>query len=218
MRCTVLSGTSPWSAAPAPAVMPYRPCSPCRQGRQTKYRGQCPINQQYIGNMDHNPQAAAGWAKGPRMDQIATRDPRSLASLPGACFGRVADRVAAGNMALLGRVPGRREQTEQARLRNAIVSGALITAGRHLQHGDATQPARNMELFTNCASAVASFAKFYLLLNGSGVGRSYDDELIAVDWAMAPDLLLYLDPAHPDFPHDRTGLTDLGAAFGILPP
>src|SRR6185437_9777940 len=25
-------------------------------------------------------------------------------------------------------------------------------------------------------------------------------------------------PAHPDFPHDRTGLTDLGAAFGILPP
>ena len=35
-----------------------------------------------------------------------------------------------------------------------------------------SSPARNMEVFTNCATAIASFAKFYLLLNGSGVGRS----------------------------------------------
>jgi hypothetical protein len=90
----------------------------------------------------------------------------------GECFGRVADRVASGNMALLGHAPTDAERQEQARLRNAIATGALLTSGRHLQHGDASQPERNMEVFTNCATAIASFAKFYLLLNGSGVGRS----------------------------------------------
>ncbi len=86
-------------------------------------------------------------------------------------FGRVADRVAAGNIALLGRSDAAARR-EQARLRNAIATGALLTSGRHLQHGDADQPTRNMEVFTNCATAASSFAKFYLLLNGSGVGRS----------------------------------------------
>ncbi|HET9018736.1 MAG TPA: recombinase [Acetobacteraceae bacterium] len=117
-------------------------------------------------------------------------------------FGRVADRVAEGNMALLGAERGAAAALEQARLRNAIASGALLTSGRHLQHGDAEQPERNMEVFTNCATAIASFAKFYLLLNGSGVGRSYDDDLIAVDWADAPRLLLHLSPDHPDYPAD----------------
>ncbi|HUB15807.1 MAG TPA: recombinase [Acetobacteraceae bacterium] len=114
-------------------------------------------------------------------------------------FGRVADRVAAGNISLLGPSDAARRQ-EQARLRNAIATGALLTSGRHLQHGDAEQSTRTMEVFTNCATAAASFAKFYLLLNGSGVGRSYDDALMAVDWAQAPRLLLYLSPAHPDHP------------------
>ena len=118
------------------------------------------------------------------------------------CFGRVADRVAQGNIALLGSADARTRQ-EQARLRNAIATGTLLTSGRHLQHGDADQPTRNMEVFTNCATAAASFAKFYLLLNGSGVGRSYDDSLMAVDWAQAPTLLLYLSPDHPDHPAPR---------------
>jgi len=129
-------------------------------------------------------------------------------------FGRVADRVAAGNMALLGpRADGR----EQARLRNAIATGALITSGRHLQHGDADQPGRNMEVFTNCATAAASFALFYLLLNGSGVGRSYDDELCPVEWGRAPELLLHLSPDHADYPDTRAELHRFGAEFGLLP-
>ena len=132
-------------------------------------------------------------------------------------FGRVADRVAAGNMALLRRPLGPTERAEQARLRNAIATGALLTSGRHLQHGDAAQPGRNMEVFTNCASAITSFALFYLLLNGSGVGRAYDDELIAVDWGQAPCLLLHLDPAHPDWPRTRAGLYRFGTEFGLLP-
>ena len=78
-----------------------------------------------------------------------------------------------------------------------------------------------MEVFTNCATAIASFAKFYLLLNGSGVGRAYDDALMAVDWADAPELLLYLSPAHPDYPHSpkrrcRSGV-DLGCCPGARP-
>jgi len=130
------------------------------------------------------------------------------------CFGRVADRVATGNMALLGRDdPATR--TEQARLRNAIATGALLTSGRHLQHGDADQPSRNMEVFTNCATAAASFAKFYLLLNGSGVGRSYDDALMAVDWAQAPDLLLHLDAGHQDHPAGARGAGWFAAELGI---
>ncbi len=132
-------------------------------------------------------------------------------------FGRVADRVAAGNMSLLARPLTAAEQQEQARLRNAIATGALLTSGRHLQHGDAAQAERNMEVFTNCATAIASFAKFYLLLNGSGVGRSYDDALIAVDWSNAPALLMYLSPDHPDYPHDPEALCRLGVDLGLLP-
>lgn len=128
------------------------------------------------------------------------------------CFGRVADRVVAGNTALGPVEPG-----EAACLRDAIATGALLTSGRHLQHGDLLQPARNMEVFTNCATAAASFAKFYLLLNGSGVGRSYDDALMVVDWANAPELHLYLSPTHRDYPRDRAGLLRFGVAMGILP-
>jgi hypothetical protein len=132
-------------------------------------------------------------------------------------FGRVADRVATGNMALLGRDLTGAERQEHARLRNAIATGALLTSGRHLQHGDANQPDRNMEVFTNCATAIASFAKFYLLLNGSGVGRSYDDALTAIDWTNAPRLLLRLSPSHPDYPHSQEALAQLGIDLGLLP-
>ncbi|MEO3472035.1 recombinase [Roseomonas sp. CAU 1739] len=131
-------------------------------------------------------------------------------------FGRVADRVAAGSLALLGRPPNAVDRLEQARLRNAIATGALVTSGRHLQHGDAGQARRNMEVFTNCATAGASFTKFYLLLNGAGVGRAYDDDLCPVDWAQAPSLLLYLSPAHPDWPKDRAALHRFGVEFGLL--
>ncbi len=132
-------------------------------------------------------------------------------------FGRVADRVAAGNMALNGAELSPVERIERVRLRNAIATGALITSGRHLQHGDSGQPTRNMEVFTNCATAIASFAKFYLLLNGSGVGRAYDDALMATDWGFAPELKLHLSPFHPDYPHDAPALVQLGVEMGILP-
>jgi adenosylcobalamin-dependent ribonucleoside-triphosphate reductase len=127
-------------------------------------------------------------------------------------FGRVADRVAAGNMSLAPHA----DPAEQARLRNAIATGALITSGRHLQHGDARQATRNMEVFTNCATAIASFAEFYLLLNGSGVGRAYDDELVVVDWGAAPALKLFIDRAHPDYPHSDAALRRIALDLGLV--
>lgn len=128
-------------------------------------------------------------------------------------FGAVADRVAHGNAGLLAGV----DVQEVMQLRNAIASGALLTSGRHLQHGDKEQPTRNMEVFTNCATAICSFAKFYLLLNGSGVGRAYDDELCIVDWAQAPDLHFVLDAQHPDYPRDQAALLRFGLDMQILP-
>ncbi len=133
------------------------------------------------------------------------------------CFGRVADRVAEGNMSLLDRPLTMRDRIERDRLRNAVATGALITSGRHLQHGDAQQASRNMEVFTNCATAIASFTKFYLLLNGSGVGRAYDDALMAVDWARAPRVLLRLSRDHADYPRSRAALHRFGSEFGLLP-
>lgn len=109
-------------------------------------------------------------------------------------WGRVADRVAEGNCRL---APV--DRAERMALRNAIATGALLTSGRHLQHGDANQPNRPGEVFTNCSTAAACFLKFYLLLNGSGVGRSYADDLMAVDWRWSPALALYLNQDHPDY-------------------
>ena len=114
-------------------------------------------------------------------------------------FGRVADRVAAGNIALLGDVTGEDARQEEGFLRNAIACGALLTAGRHLVRGDPSQPGQPMEFFVNCATATTSFTCFYLLLCGVGVGRAYDDALCLVDWRRAPRLFFTLAPDHADF-------------------
>ena len=112
-------------------------------------------------------------------------------------WGDVADRVALGNSLLC------RSAEEQAvefdALNKHIRSATLLMSGRHLQHGDETQPTRNLEIFTNCATSAASFITFYLLLNGSGVGRSYDDDMMLVNWDFAPTLRCVLAEEHADF-------------------
>lgn len=130
-------------------------------------------------------------------------------------FGRVADRVAHGSMSLTSDLDRRQDLVEMMRLRNAIASGSLLTSGRHLQHGDAEQATRNIEVFTNCATACSSFAKFYLLLNGSGVGRSYDDELMVVDWTCAPRMLVHIPASHPDCPRTAEQWHALGREIGV---
>lgn len=115
----------------------------------------------------------------------------------------VAARVALGNSLLTpdfveDKSPGH-TRTEEALLRKHIANASLLMSGRHLQHGDETQPSRNMEVFTNCSTAATSFAQFYMLMNGSGVGRSYDDDMILANMDYAPNVRCVLDENHKDF-------------------
>ncbi|MEK0338976.1 MAG: hypothetical protein QQN46_01955 [Nitrosopumilus sp.] len=112
-------------------------------------------------------------------------------------WGEVADRVALGNSLLC--IKQSEQAVEYNLLRKHIANASILMSGRHLQHGDETQPYRNMEVFSNCATAPTSFLLFYLLLNGAGVGRSYDDDLMVVNWDYAPTLRCVLDESHPDF-------------------
>lgn len=112
-------------------------------------------------------------------------------------WGQVAHRVALGNSLLSN---SEIEQAEEYELmRKHIANASLLMSGRHLQHGDENQPTRNMEVFTNCATAPSSFSLFYLLLNGSGVGRCYDDDMMLVDWDNAPTVRCVMDESHADF-------------------
>lgn len=113
-------------------------------------------------------------------------------------WGDVAERVALGNASLFDG-PLHPKDSEYALLRKHIANGNTLMSGRHLQHGDALQATRNMEVFTNCATSSTSFLLFYLLLNGSGVGRCYDDDMILVNWDHAPNLRCVLDSNHPDY-------------------
>jgi adenosylcobalamin-dependent ribonucleoside-triphosphate reductase len=111
----------------------------------------------------------------------------------------VAHRVALGNAALLPEKFKKDRQSEYELLRKHIANASLLMSGRHLQHGDESQPERNMEVFTNCSTASSSFLLFYLLLNGSGVGRAYDDALMVVDWDYMPIVRCVLSDEHADF-------------------
>ena len=90
----------------------------------------------------------------------------------------VAHRVALGNSLLASDTAHQKE--EHRRLEHHIGKATLLMSGRHLQHGDHLQPTRNMEVFTNCSTSATSFLLFYLLLNGSGVGRCYDDDMMLI--------------------------------------
>ncbi len=111
----------------------------------------------------------------------------------------VAHRVALGNSALLPEKFKKDRKSEYELLRKHIANASLLMSGRHLQHGDESQPERNMEVFTNCSTASSSFLLFYLLLNGSGVGRAYDDALMVVDWDYMPIVRCVLSDEHADF-------------------
>ena len=87
---------------------------------------------------------------------------------------------------------------ETHRMEHHLRQASLLMSGRHLQHGDATQPTRNMEVFTNCSTSATTFLLFYLLLNGSGVGRAYDDALIKADLNNMPIVVPVIGWDHKD--------------------
>ncbi len=111
----------------------------------------------------------------------------------------VAERVARGNTLLIPSDQRKHRKEEFELMKKHIANASLLMSGRHLQHGDETQPERNMEIYTNCATASASYILFYLLLNGSGVGRAYDDDLMVTNWDNMPIIRCVLDDSHKDF-------------------
>ena len=111
-------------------------------------------------------------------------------------WAEVANRVALGNSTL---APEDTQEEEFLKLEGHIANATILMSGRHLQHGDVKQKTRNMEVFTNCSTASTSFLLFYLLLNGSGVGRLYDDDMMLVDWNYMPNVRCVISDSHPDF-------------------
>lgn len=141
-------------------------------------------------------------------------------------WGEVAERVARGNVLLLrdfflskkeaGEELTATEQGildfEERVLKHHLKRANTLLSGRHLQHGDDTQPERPMEVYTNCATAAVSHLLFYLLLNGSGVGRAYDDDMMLVDWRLAPTIVPVIDMMHPDAQSGEIDVMDLRTA------
>jgi hypothetical protein len=117
----------------------------------------------------------------------------------------VAARVALGNSLLHPRsdehdprILDAAQEVECDRMEHHLRQASLLMSGRHLQHGDATQPTRNMEVFTNCSTSASTFLMFYLLLNGSGVGRAYDDAMIKADLNKMPIVVCTIGWGHKD--------------------
>lgn len=108
----------------------------------------------------------------------------------------VAERVALGNALLEPRVDA--QTGEFNKMHHHLRQASILMSGRHLQHGDRDQPNRNMEVFTNCSTSAMTFLEFYLLLNGSGVGRCYDDDMMQVDWNLMPIVVCTIDGTHKD--------------------
>lgn len=119
----------------------------------------------------------------------------------------VSERVAVGSSLLdpridktdpLWRIHDPALNGEFTKMNHHLRQASLLMSGRHLQHGDETQPTRNMEVFCNCSTAASTFLMFYLLLNGSGVGRCYDDAMIKVDFNNMPIVVPVVDRSHSD--------------------
>jgi adenosylcobalamin-dependent ribonucleoside-triphosphate reductase len=126
---------------------------------------------------------------------------RKVSEISRETWEDVSKRVALGNALLCPK--SENVEKERGLLEEKIGKGIILMSGRHLQHGDKDQPKRNMEVFTNCATSPTSFLLFYLLLNGSGVGRAYDNDLVLVNWDYAPNLRCVLSDTHPDFDWSR---------------
>src|SRR4051794_38396202 len=67
---------------------------------------------------------------------------------PGENWGDVAQRVALGSHLL------HPESGDQDALQRHISQASILLSGRHLQHGDESQPSRPGEVFTNCSTAI----------------------------------------------------------------
>ena len=182
---------------------------------RTEYQRKQNVKARIAWDSDHDlEEAVAAWAKsngyiyesftvdGTIEKGMIDVTVRCTARIRKETWGEVAERVAKGNVGILDMFPDFTSiasiKQEYEVLARHISKATILTSGRHLQHGDETQKDRNMEVFTNCSTAAASFVTFYLLLNGSGVGRSYDDDMMVVDWSKMPIVVPVIDHNHGD--------------------
>lgn len=121
----------------------------------------------------------------------------------GEDWAHVADRVAKGNH-LLDPKAGDYEA-----LKRHIGQASILLSGRHLQHGDETQPGRNGAVYTNCSTSILRAPTFLMLLSGSGVGTDYSDNLQVVDLSKMPIVVPIIKHGHKD---GSRGYMDLRAA------
>ena len=135
-------------------------------------------------------------------------DPQTREELPALPYGvadnrpfvretweEVSFRVAEGNALL---APQHDAAFEFNRLNHHLRQASVLMSGRHLQHGDKNQLGKPGEIWTNCATSASTYIMFYLLLNGSGVGRSYDDVMMVVDYGQQPIVACTIDRSHAD--------------------
>lgn len=120
----------------------------------------------------------------------------------------VAHRVAEGNASLNPADSG----YEFTQLNHHLRQASVLMSGRHLQHGDTNQLNRPMEVFTNCSTAATRFLLFYLLLNGSGVGTCYDNDMQVVDYSLMPIVVTCIDSNHGDVQSGEIKATTLRLA------
>ncbi len=95
---------------------------------------------------------------------------------------------------------------DKARTTELAAKGVIPFSGRHLQHGDSNQKYKSGEVFSNCSTSMFSFVKFWLLMKGSGVGRSYDSDLCRVNWDNLPNIRVVLEG--PDHNENTPGHDD----------
>lgn len=108
----------------------------------------------------------------------------------------VAERVSLGSSLLHPAAETRLH--ERNKMRHHLRQASLLMSGRHLQHGDETQPTRPMEVFTNCSTSALRCLTYRLLLNGSGVGTAYDDDLMLADLNNLPTIVPIIEWSHAD--------------------
>jgi len=122
---------------------------------------------------------------------------RTILRNPEETWKQITDRVSSGNV---GFVIGADNKVEEYKiLQHLMEKRIIITSGRHLQHGDMFQTTKNLELHSNCSTSFTTFGLTYLLLNGSGVGRCYDDDMMLTNWDYMPNVLCVLGNDHKDF-------------------
>ena len=101
---------------------------------------------------------------------------------PGEGWRDVAQRVALGSHLL------HPESGDQEALERHLAQASILLSGRHLQHGDASQPTRPGEVFTNCLefNTLIPTLEYGVIKIGSIVGETVTIRTKDGEWRAAP--------------------------------